>query len=232
VPTAHVNDVDLYYEIQGDGSPVVLIPGLGTDVRLFKRIIELVARDHRVLAFDPRGAGRSGKPDIPYSIEMMADDTAALMLDVGIDTADILGFSMGGRIALALALEHRERVSGLVLVSTSARTPQRSRSRALWMDLMARLPMPRSVDPQPYYAHVRQRTASGSYDCTARLDEIHVPTIVLHGRNDRTMPYALAQEMHQGIRGSRLVANDRGHMFFVLKPNVVADAVDDLSLSR
>jgi pimeloyl-ACP methyl ester carboxylesterase len=223
-----VNDIDLYYELRGDGSPVVIIPGLGGDIRMFRRLIDALEPRYRVLTFDPRGAGRSEKPDIPYSIEMMADDTAQLMQKVGIDAADIVGFSMGGRIALALALEHGERVSGLVLVSTGARIPQRSRSRTRWMELMARLPIPRVVDPQPYYAHVRQRTASRSYDCTLRLAEIHIPTIILHGRKDRTMPLPVAQEMHERIDGSRLVVEAGGHMFFMWKPNVVADAVDNL----
>ena len=73
--------------------------------------------------FDNRGAGRTDQPDSPYSIEMMARDTVALMDALSNEHADILGISMGGRIALELTLTHPSRVRRLVLVSTSAAEP-------------------------------------------------------------------------------------------------------------
>ena len=85
VPTTHVNDIDLYYEVAGEGASVLLIPGLGVDVNYFRGIIDALSSRHRVLAFDPRGAGRSDKPDEPYTIEGMADDAAALLAHLGID---------------------------------------------------------------------------------------------------------------------------------------------------
>src|SRR2546430_16089333 len=71
-----VNDIQMYYEMHGDGEPLVVILGLGTDVSEWDGIIRWLAEKYKVLAFDNRGAGRTDKPDIPYSIEMMADDTA------------------------------------------------------------------------------------------------------------------------------------------------------------
>jgi 3-oxoadipate enol-lactonase len=71
-------------------------------------------------SFDNRGAGRTDKPDAPHTIELMAKDTAALMDALSLERANVLGISMGGRIALELALSCPNRVGGLVLVSTSA----------------------------------------------------------------------------------------------------------------
>src|SRR5947208_7748959 len=105
-----VNDIQMYYEMHGDGEPLVVILGLGTDISEWDGIIRWLAKKYKVLAFDNRGAGRTGKPDIPYSIEMMADDTAGLMQALGMKQAHILGISMGGRIAPALSLRHSKSV--------------------------------------------------------------------------------------------------------------------------
>jgi 3-oxoadipate enol-lactonase len=138
---ASVGDIELFYELSGNGLPLVLIPGLGTDSRLFRPIIAGLG-EYRTLSFDPRGAGPSSKPDVPYSIAMLADDTAALMQAVDTPSAYILGVSMGGRIALELALAHPAMVTGLILVSTGARTLPYRRPSWRWfvMDVAPRLP--------------------------------------------------------------------------------------------
>lgn len=87
----------MYYEFHGAGDPVVLIGGLANDLSESGQLIARLARTNRVLAFDNRGAGRTDKPDIPYSIEMMAEDTAGLMRALGIGAATVLGISMEGR---------------------------------------------------------------------------------------------------------------------------------------
>ncbi len=84
MPYVKVNDIQMYYEIHGDGEPLVLIVGLGTDISEWDGIIRWLAKKYKVLAFDNRGAGRTDKPDRPYSIEMMAHDTAGLMQTLGI----------------------------------------------------------------------------------------------------------------------------------------------------
>src|SRR6266567_1513059 len=117
MPYVKVNDINMYYEIHGDGEPLVLIVGLATDISEWDAIIGWLAKKYKVLAFDNRGAGRTDKPDAHYSIEMMANDTVGLMQTLGIEQAHVLGISMGGRIALALALQHPKRVKKLVLVS-------------------------------------------------------------------------------------------------------------------
>jgi pimeloyl-ACP methyl ester carboxylesterase len=181
-------------------------------------MVSWCAQTHRVLAFDNRGAGRTDRPDIPYSIEMMAADTNGLMEAVGFTDAAILGVSMGGRIALQLTLEHPERVSRLILVSTraSARPDTGGPSRMEMLSILAWL-FDRGQYRQPRYAQARQREASRVYDCMDRLGEIHVPTTILHGRNDRLAPFREARAMRQAIPNSTMVSFHGGHLFFMAR---------------
>ena len=227
MPTQHVNDIAMYYEGHGDGEPLVLIPGLSADVSDYARLIAELARHFRVIAFDNRGAGRSDKPDAPYSIQMMSDDAAALLDALGIGPAHIVGTSMGGRVGVDLALRHPEHVRSLILVSTAMRPAPETLWRRLLLDVLPRvMPMRGSrAHPQPYYAFVRQRQASRSYDASTQLSEIHVPTFILHGRNDRTTPLRLAEEMHARIAGSQMITFPGGHIFFFLHPKKLVDAI-------
>jgi pimeloyl-ACP methyl ester carboxylesterase len=168
-----------------------------------------------VLAFDNRGAGRTDKPDAPYTIPMMAGDTDALMESLGMSHASVLGISMGGRIALELALQHPDRVDRLILVSTSASArPETSTSRTEMLSLLSSLVF-RGRYPQPRFAFARQRHASRIYDCMDRLGEIRVPTTILHGRRDRIIALQEAVSMRRGIAGSQMVTFGGGHLFFI-----------------
>lgn len=198
MPIARVGEVDLYYEVHGEGAPVVLIGGLGGAISMLAAIVERLARTSLVLAFDNRGTGRSSMSGAPGSIETMAADAVGVMDAAGVAAAHVVGISMGGSIALAVALAHPERVRGLVLVSAGARTPRRT----AWL-------------PAPSAPRLRRRRASPAYDCTGRLGEIVAPTLILWGRRDRTVRRHVVEELHDGIAGSKLVRFDGGHTFFL-----------------
>lgn len=218
MPVAKANGTDIYYELSGQGEPIVLIGGLGADSTVFRPVTAGLAGHFRVLSFDNRGAGRSGKPDVPYSVEMMATDTVGLMDALGIGRAHLVGLSLGASIAVAAALDHPGRVEDLVLVSASARKTMDMRISTPFrlIRLLGRVvPAARGKYPQPAYAFQRQFAASRSYDCTSRLGEIGVRTLIMHGRKDRTVPLDLARELHAGIRGSEFVTFDGGHAFFL-----------------
>jgi len=214
---ASVNGIELYYEQHGTGPVLLLIPGLGADTRLFGGIRAPLAATCQVIVFDPRGAGRSDKPPGPYTIEQMADDAVGLLDVLGTERAVVVGYSMGGRIALSLVLDHPTRVHRLVLAATSASTPPTGVFSRRWLalEVLSRLPTP--GDRQPRWAWECQRRASAAYDATARLGEIAVPTLILHGQHDHMTPRARAHELHRAIPGSALVEVPGGHISLVTR---------------
>jgi len=127
MPTVKVGDVNIYYEVHGEGEPLALITGLGLDLTSWMLQIPEFSKKYRVIVFDNRGAGRTSAPDTPYSIEMMADDTVGLLDALNIEKAHILGVSMGGRITQELTLKYPQRVESLILAATSAKMPFREK---------------------------------------------------------------------------------------------------------
>ena len=233
MPSVRVGDIDVYYEIHGEGPPLVMIGGLGVDLTLFRPLTELLARSFRILTFDNRGSGRTDKPDIPYSIPMMAEDTVGLMDALGLRRAHVLGISMGGRIAMELAAEHPSRVDRLVLLSTAATGTGRLRMSlpARILGLAKRLHLVRGADEiqrQPHYAYHHQLVASTTYDGAERLAAIEAPTLILHGRRDRSMKPTAALATRVGIRDSEIEFFRGGHLFFLLtQRDEVAARIED-----
>ena len=120
MPLAKVGDINLSYNVRGDGQPLILIAGFATAQNAWFPLLRAFIKHYRVVTFDNRGIGGSDKPAGPYSTKMMARDTIALMDHLGIDRAHILGGSMGGMIAQHIAIDHPQRVDKLILFSTSA----------------------------------------------------------------------------------------------------------------
>jgi pimeloyl-ACP methyl ester carboxylesterase len=214
--TADADRIRIHCEVRGRGRPLLLILGLGADVSEYTSLIDQLAAACQVIAFDNRGAGRTDKPDRPYSIEIMAADALAVLDSLGVARACVLGISLGGRIAMELALRHPDRVERLILVSTSPRVIRSWRRRHLY-PILSGTPLFRSRNPQPRYAFVRQLKASDGYDAGPLLHQLAMPTIVLHGRGDRAAPLAMAEEMQREIPGSRLVTFRGGHLFFLVR---------------
>ncbi len=125
MPMAKVNGINMFYNRKGKGESLVLIPGLGGDSTHWVMQIPALSRKFEVITLDNRGAGRSDAPDHEYSIDMMADDTIALLDHLRIDTSHILGFSMGGFIAQNIAIRYPERVDRLILAATTCQSKAR-----------------------------------------------------------------------------------------------------------
>ena len=120
MPFTRVNGLNLYFERAGSGPPLLFISGTGGDLRVKPHVFDgPLARAFDLLAYDQRGLGQTGKPDVPYSMADYADDAAALMADQGWDKALVIGVSFGGMVAQELALRHPARVARLVLACTS-----------------------------------------------------------------------------------------------------------------
>ncbi len=120
MPKAKVNDFNLYYEIHGEGFPLLMIQGLSENVYWWDApLIEELSKSFKIIIFDNRDVGRSDKTEGEFTCKMMADDTVGLMDALDINKAHILGHSMGGFISQELVLNYPERVERLILCSSS-----------------------------------------------------------------------------------------------------------------
>jgi pimeloyl-ACP methyl ester carboxylesterase len=115
---AKVNGIELGYEVFGEGEPLILLHGGFGSLEMFGPNIELLAAGRRVVGVDLQSHGRSPAAGRPMRFESMADDIAALVGELGLERAAIMGFSLGGGVALRTALQHPDVVERLVLVST------------------------------------------------------------------------------------------------------------------
>lgn len=186
---ARINGVELAYDLQGAGEPLVLIHGAQGDRSMFAGIAPVFAKHFHVLTFDQRGSGQSEKPHTEYSIALLADDTAALMDHIGFAAAHIVGVSMGGMIAQELALRHAQKVRSLVLGCT---TPGGSQSVRLGGEALTK-----AYTNEPLSAEERGRAlaeAAFTPGYITQHPEI-IPAMVEARRQRPLDPGALSQRM-------------------------------------
>jgi len=119
MPKIKISDINLYYELHGAGEPLVLINGYADNTGHWFRQLPGLAQEYQVIVFDNRGAGQSDKPDIPYTMQMFAQDVSGLLEALSVDAANVYGVSMGGMIAQEFAINYPEKVISLVLGCTT-----------------------------------------------------------------------------------------------------------------
>jgi len=214
MPTLTINDAELYYERTGAGPPLLLIHGLGSsgDDWAFQR--DVFGRTHTLILADLRGSGRSSKPHGPYSISGFAVDLWALLDALGIETAALLGFSLGGAVAIEMALMRPARVRRLIVCNTLASYRidtwrkwieahlQLALVRALGLRRAARL-IARRMFPHDDQAPKRQRVvdvvganprrayldtvqALIGWSAIERLAVLRMPTLIIAAEHDYT----------------------------------------------
>ncbi len=137
MPDFSHKNISLHYQVSGKGPNLILIGGMGMPLQGWAMQLKTLSKAFRVIRFDNRGCGRSTTPDTPYSLGDMARDVLALMDHLNVETTHIMGASMGGFIALELALAAPDRVCSLVLAHTAPAIPPITRQRIrLWQGLM------------------------------------------------------------------------------------------------
>jgi pimeloyl-ACP methyl ester carboxylesterase len=229
-----VKDFEMYYEDTGKGTPLVLIHGVGGDSTEWSEVTPEMSKEVRCIAVDLRGHGKSEKPDMPYTQDMFADDIAALLDILKISKAYICGISMGGFVALKMALTHPDKVDGLILIDSAARMPAKSIQVAgAWGKAFAEKGLQAYIDAEikdifhPMFAQRHQDAVKRFADSmktreaktSARVQQgymksppvmekdikkIKVPTLIIHGREDQVVPVEEAELMHKEIQNSQI----------------------------
>ena len=231
---AKVNDFEMYYEDIGEGPPLVLIHGMGGDSSEWSLLTPELSKEVRCIAVDLRGHGKSEKPDQPYTQDMFADDVAALLDALGVDKAYICGLSMGGFVALKMALNHPKKVRGLILIDTAARMPTKSiEVGARWAKIFAEKGLEAYIEAEirdifhPMFARrhkdmvnlfaesmktrdastiarIQQGYLKSPLAIENDIKKIKVPTLIIHGREDEVVPVEEAEFMHRQIPNSQI----------------------------
>lgn len=258
MPFAHSDHARIYWKLEGAASPVlVLLNSIGTDMALWDAAMPHLLPHVRLLRIDTRGHGASDAPDGDYSLAMLAADVRAAMDAAGIDRAIIAGVSLGGMIAMELALASPERVAALALICTSATmdaaawadrvaTVRRNGMAAIADLAMGRFLSPAFIAERPEIAASVRRAlltmdpngyagagaAIRDMALVDRLDAIAVPTMVVTGTRDSSTPL----EGHGAILGSRIadarmIVLDSAHLAPIEAPEALAGALRDLILS-
>ncbi len=119
---AEVNGLKMYYEIHGEGKPLVLLHGAFGTAEGWANVLPTLAKKRRVIIIEQQGHGHTGDRDLPLSYERMAEDTAALLQQIHVQGADVFGYSDGGVVGLRLAMKHPELVGKLAILGSHAAT--------------------------------------------------------------------------------------------------------------
>lgn len=255
-----VGDIELFVDDSGMGAPVILQPGLGYASWCWQPLVEHL-RGYRTLAVDTRGAGRSDKPEGPYSIDMFADDIAAVLDALDLPRAHVVGHSMGGFVAQRFAARHPNRAHSITVVASHpgqpGALPLPDETMALWEEassldsegyarttfstsfrpgwaeehadrfaelLQARLEFP--TPPERWRDHF---DAGAAFSATTwPKGEITCPTLVVHGTEDRVVPFGNAAALCEHIPHAQLaVFEGAGHNLALEEPQKMAELLEE-----
>jgi proline iminopeptidase len=239
---AKVNGVDIYYEIEGEGMPILLMHGgLGADHWLFhwQGGIPPLADSYKLIYYDHRANGRSGGDPNTATFENLAKDAEALRQFLGLGKVVVLGHSYGGWIAQRYVLDYPKSVAALILYAT-APSFKNAGAGNLPPDLANR----NCPDKNYFFSEemcIKFQSSNqeisknvvyasgfelGSLDYTPRLNEISVPTLILDGKYDFVFPLSDQEKMRDNIKNSRLVIFEKsGHMANVEEPEAFQNTI-------
>ena len=131
MPKLHVNNIDIHYEITGEGQPLLFIHGLGSSSLDWEEQVSFFSKDYKVITFDVRGHRLSDKPLDPYSIQLFSGDTSALIKSLDLPPVHVVGISMGGMIAFQLAVDGPELLKSMTIVNSAPEMAAHSFNKTL-----------------------------------------------------------------------------------------------------
>jgi len=200
---SEVNGINLYYETHGSGRPMILLHGGLGSGEMFGPILPTLAKEHQVIAVDLQGHGRTADIDRPIDIRLMADDIAALIDQLGLEKPDVVGYSLGGGVALQTAAKYPDKIGKLVAVSINTRPDaldpalraQQGQVNASAMAFMKNTPMYqlyRQVAPRPDdFPRLLDKIGESmkkDFDYTDDIRNLKVPTLLVSADADMAPP--------------------------------------------
>ena len=246
MPKKEVNDINIYYEITGEGEPLLFIHGLGSSTRDWEKQVPFFSTKYQVIAVDIRGHGKSDKPKGPYSIPMFVDDIAGLIKNLKSFPLNVVGLSLGGGIAFQLAVDHPELIKCLVAVNSAVGVPPGFKwkleffKRNLVVKLIGMKKMGEILAPRlfikPEQEELRQKlierwaendkkaylnalNSLKNWNVVDQFDKIKCPTLVL-GSDEDYSPVSAKEEYTALIpNGKLIVIKDARHALPMEKPN-------------
>lgn len=197
---AKLKDLELYYEIHGSGQPLVLLPGSFYTIEMMGELVPQLAATRQVIAVELQGHGHTGDVARPLRFELLADDIAALIAHLGLERADLFGYSLGGGVGLQTAIRHPEVVRKVALVSTPFKSggwypEDRATMAAMSVEGFANTPLPdtfRRTSPTPeawpaVVAKVRE-VVTTDYDWSEAVAALRTSVLLLVGDGDGVSP--------------------------------------------
>jgi pimeloyl-ACP methyl ester carboxylesterase len=224
---ANVNGIQLGYQEFGRGKPVILLHGGFGSLEMFGPNIDALAQDHHVIGVDLQSHGRSPAADRAMSFEAMADDVAALMGELGLGKSAVLGFSLGGGVALRTAIQHPDVVDRVVLVSTVFKNhgwyPEMTTAMKSMgpetAEPMKQSPMYRAyqqvapnVDDWPKLVKQVTDLLKLDYDWSAEIPKLSMPVMIVAGDADGLPPSHAVEFFNLLGGGKRDAGWDRSGM--------------------
>ena len=248
MPVSRVNGIDIYYEIHGEGEPVIFGNGVFSNTLGWINQVPVFSKEYQVILYDMRGQGQSDKPEAPYSFDIHAEDQKALLEDIGISKVHHVGISYGAELGLVFALKYPEMLKSLVACSAVSHVgPLLNEMCQLWRYACE------LGDPELFYhttvplnfgeTFIRENTAILEQakvrytqldypplvrlcdaflmlNITDQLSKIKTPTCVIGGEKDIIKPvYPYSRMIHDKLPNSEMViVRDSGHAVTFEKP--------------
>jgi pimeloyl-ACP methyl ester carboxylesterase len=238
MPKIAANNIELYYETQGKGPALVFIHGLGSSARDWELQVAGFSKTYTVITFDLRGHGQSDKPPGAYSLPMFAADTAGLLHALGIESAHVVGLSLGGCVAFQLSVDHPALLKTMIIVNSAptmggntAEFKQEIRRRVAIVQQRGMRAMgedlSKNLFPKAAHAAIRQTfverwaeneprpyiaslLSMSGWSVVDQLGSIHCPTLIIAADQDYS-PVAVKEAYVKLMPNARLVVIPEAH---------------------
>jgi 3-oxoadipate enol-lactonase len=248
------NNISISYRINGKGDNFVLIHGAGDNLNMWDHQISVFSESYRVITYDVRGHGDTESPETEYTMSLLSEDLYQFMKEITVKSAYFLGYSMGGRLALNLAIEHPEMVKALILANSPVglMPPEAIEGRQMMLELLEKGDFKMAVELMTAnafspgfkdnhlaefekYKNVKLKNKSdcftrviraiGTFNTIPDLSKVQCPVLMIIGENDAIMGVDQGKSAQKAIVGSKLVILPTGHAAALELPGKFNSAV-------